>query len=109
MKLAFRGLVLLGAWLLLSGSVAFAAPEEPLRVAIAGLVHGHAEGFLSSVAKRADIRIVGISEPDRKLFDQYAKQFGLDASLYHANLEEMLITTEPQAVLAYSNTFDHRK
>lgn len=109
MKLALRGFVLLTVWMLLSGSAAFAAGEEPLRVAIVGLVHGHAWGFLTSTAKRTDIQIVGISEPDRKLFDQYAKQFGLDASLYHADLEEMLTTTKPQAVLAYSNTFDHRK
>jgi predicted dehydrogenase len=109
MKLAMRMVALWGAWMLLSGPAMFAVGEDPLRVAIAGLVHGHAGGFFSSIAKRTDIRIVGISEPDRKLFDQYALQFGLDASLYHADLEEMLNTTKPQAVLAYSTTFDHRK
>jgi len=109
MKLATSGFVLLVAWMLLSGTAAFAAEEVPMRVAIVGLVHGHAEGFFGSVAHRTDIKIVGISEPDRKLFDQYAKKFGLDASLYHADLEEMLNVTKPQAVLAYSNTFDHRK
>jgi predicted dehydrogenase len=107
MKLVIRAFALLVA--LLSGSAVFAEGEEPLRVAIAGLVHGHAEGFFSSVAKRTDIRIVGINEPDRKLFDQYATKFGLDASLYHADLEEMLRSTKPQAVLVYSNTFDHRR
>ena len=109
MELILRRLALLVAWMLLSGAAVFAEGEEPLRVAIAGLVHGHAGGFFANVGHRTDIRIVGISEPDRKLFDQYAKQFGLDASLYHADLEEMLKTTKPQAVLAYSNTFDHRK
>jgi len=109
MKLALRGFVLLVAWMLLSGAAGFAVEQEPLRVAIAGLVHGHAEGFFANVAHRTDIQIVGISESDRQLFDHYAKQFGLDASLYHADLEEMLNTTKPQAVLAYSNTFDHRK
>ncbi len=81
----------------------------PLRVAIAGLVHGHADGFFSAAVKRTDIEIVGIEEPDRALFDQYAKKFALDAKLYHADLEEMITTTKPQAVLAYTNTFDHRK
>jgi glucose-fructose oxidoreductase len=109
MKLALRGFVLLLAGVLLFGAPVFAANDEPLRVAIAGLVHGHAEGFLESVAHRTDIRIVGVSEPDRKLFDQYAKQFKLDPSLYHADLDEMLTATKPQAVLAYSNTYDHRK
>ena len=83
--------------------------QPPLRVAIAGLVHGHAEGFLSGAVKRKDIEIVGVQEPDRALFDAYAKKYGLDAKLYHADLEEMLRSTKPQAVLIYSNTFDHRK
>jgi predicted dehydrogenase len=91
------------------GPAVFAGEKEPLRVAIAGLVHGHAEGFFSSSLRRNDIRIVGIAEPDRKLFDRYAAQFGLEAGLYHADLEEMLRTTKPQAVLVYTSTFDHRK
>jgi glucose-fructose oxidoreductase len=83
--------------------------EKPLRVAVVGLVHGHAEGFLGAAPKRTDIEIVGISEADRGLFDQYAKKFGLDGGLYHSDLAEMLKTTHPQAVLAYTNTLDHRK
>jgi predicted dehydrogenase len=81
----------------------------PLRVVIAGLVHGHAEGFFSGAVKRTDIEILGVAEPDRALFDQYAKKYGLDAKLYHADLDEMITATKPQAVLAYTNTFDHRK
>jgi predicted dehydrogenase len=87
----------------------FASEKEPLRVAIAGLVHGHVRGFFSGSLHRADIRIVGIAEADRALFNRYASQFGLDPSLYHASLEELLATTKPQAVLAYTNTFDHRQ
>jgi glucose-fructose oxidoreductase len=82
---------------------------RPMRVVVAGLVHGHAEGFLSQAVKRKDIEIVGVEEPDRELFDQYAKKYGLDAKLYHADLEEMLKATRPQAVLVYTNTFDHRR
>jgi predicted dehydrogenase len=85
-----------------------ANPGPPLRVAIAGLVHGHAAGFFRQVKNRQDIQIVGVSEPDRALFDHYAQQNALDANLWHADLEEMLAKTHPQAVLAYTNTFDHR-
>jgi predicted dehydrogenase len=81
----------------------------PLRVAIAGLVHGHAEGFFSGAVKRTDIQIVGVAEPDRALFDQYAKKYGLDSGLYHTDLEEMIVSTKPQAVLAYTNTLEHRQ
>jgi len=86
------------------------AQEKPaLRVAIAGLVHGHVDGFFRGALKRQDIQIVGIAEPDRGLFEMYAKKYGLDAKLYHADLEEMVKAAKPQAVLGYSSTYDHRK
>lgn len=109
MKFASRCFVCLMAILFLAAPAIFAAEPEPIRVVIAGLVHGHVEGFLKNSAHRPDVLIVGISDPDRSLFDRYATQFSLDPSLYHADLEEMLTTTKPQAVLIYSNTFDHRK
>ncbi len=84
-------------------------PTPVLRVAIAGLTHGHAEGFLQRVKDRHDIEIIGIAEPDRKLFDRYAAKYSLDAKLYHADLDELLTATHPQAVLVYTNTYDHRR
>lgn len=86
-----------------------AVQTGPLRVVVIGLVHGHAEGFFSNAVKRSDISILGISDPDRALFDRYAKKYGLDANLYHADFLEMLNATHPQAVLIYTNTADHRK
>ena len=109
MKLAFRSAAFLLVWALLAVPVLCAAESEPLRVAIAGLVHGHVEGFFSNSIHRPEIHIVGVSDPDRSLFERFAAEFKLDPALYHANLEEMLRTTKPQAVLVYSSTFDHRK
>ncbi|MGA2430421.1 MAG: Gfo/Idh/MocA family oxidoreductase [Candidatus Acidiferrum sp.] len=85
------------------------ASAAPLRVAMAGLAHGHADGFLTRTKERHDIQIVGIAEPDRKIFDRYAAKFALDTNLYHADLDEMLTATHPQAVLVYTNTYDHRR
>src|SRR5215470_10018911 len=95
--------------LLVFGPTFLAAEAPPLRVAIAGLVHGHAGGFFSQALPRKDIQIVGIAEPDRALFDQYARKFKLDSSLYHADLDELIRSLHPQAVLGYTSTFDHRK
>jgi len=85
------------------------SPTEPLRVAIACMAHGHTSGFLHRVQARHDVEIIGVAEPDRKLFDRYAADFHLDASLYHADLDELLNATRPQAVLVYTNTYDHRR
>ncbi len=90
-------------------ALASADEKPPLRVVVAGLVHGHAGGFFSHALKRTDIEIVAIAESDRKLFDQYAQEFHFAPSLYHADLEEALRATHPQAVLAYTSTFEHRK
>jgi predicted dehydrogenase len=109
MKIPFRCSLFLLGWVILAVPILCAAEAEPLRVAIVGLVHGHVEGFFGNSLHRPEIRIVGISDPERSLFDRYAAQFGLDSALYHADLEEMLHATRPQAVLVYSNTFEHRK
>jgi predicted dehydrogenase len=95
--------------LLLLATTLLADTKPPLRVAIAGLVHGHADGFFSHSLNRLDIQIVAIAEPDRSLFDRYAAKFHLDASLYHADLDEAIRSTHPQAVLGYTSTYDHRK
>jgi predicted dehydrogenase len=93
-----------------TGSMAqTAASSAPLRVAIAGMVHGHVEGFLQHSLHRPDIQIVGFSESDQQVAQRYAAQFSLDRSLLFTDLEEMLQKTHPQAVLAYTNTHDHRR
>ena len=92
-------------------SHAQSAPAEkpvPLRVAIVGLVHGHVQGFLQQSLHNPEIEIVGIAEPDGKLASQYAAKYGFDSSLLFSDLEEMLERKHPQAVLVYTNTYDHR-
>lgn len=82
---------------------------SPLRVAIVGLVHGHVEGFLGPALKRNDIQVVGIAEADEAVAKKYAKQFNLDPKLLHSDVDELLTTVKPQAVLVYTNTRDHRR
>jgi predicted dehydrogenase len=103
-------LLLAAAFLLPAVGQSSAQPAvKPLRVVVAGLVHGHAGGFFEHYQKRADLEIVGVSDPSRELFDQYAKKFNLDSKLYHSDLEEALKATHPDAVLGYTSTYDHRK
>lgn len=95
---------------ILSYNSAFAQSEpRPFRVAIAGLTHGHVAGFLSSAAKRTDIQIVGIAEPDQQLAHRYADHYKLDSRLLYTDLDQMLAAVKPQAVLAYTDTREHRR
>jgi predicted dehydrogenase len=85
-----------------------APSSSPLRVGIAGLVHGHVSGFLQQNQHRSDIQIVGVTEADKKLSEFIAQKFGLAPDLFFSDVEDMLNKTKPQAVLIYTNTFDHR-
>jgi len=83
--------------------------RPPLRVGIVGLVHGHVHGFLDQSRHSPDIEIVGIAEPDLQLLSQAATRYGFDQSALFTDLEDMIAKTYPQAVLAYTNTYDHRR
>ncbi len=85
-----------------------ATAHPPLRVGIVGLVHGHVFGFLDQSRHSPEIQIVGIAEPDQKLLTDGSARYGIDRSLQFIDLEEMLKKTHPQAVLVYTNTYDHR-
>jgi predicted dehydrogenase len=81
---------------------------QPLRVGIVGLVHGHVHGFLHQYQHSPLIEIVGIAEPDAQLLAQAGTRYGFDQRLLFPDLESMIAKTHPQAVLVYTNTFDHR-
>src|SRR5262249_45056049 len=85
------------------------SPAQPLRVVIVGLVHGHVAGFLGPALQRSDIQVVGIAEPDQQLAQRYAGEFKLDSKLLFRDVEEMLTEVQPQAVLVYTNTRNHRR
>jgi len=94
------------------GTAVAAAPSSlasSLQIGVVGLVHGHVEGFFNTALKRPDVQIIGIAEPDRKLFDKYAARYHLDPKLYFSSVSEMLSKAHPRAVVLYTNTFDHRR
>ena len=83
--------------------------RPPLRVAIVGLVHGHVHGFLGQYRHNPEIEIVGVAEPDHELLSKAGARYGFDQAMLFTSLEQMLAETHPQAVLVYTNTFDHRR
>ena len=100
--------------LLFAGVVSYAPPASAqtaprLRVGIVGLVHGHVDGFFKYSGKSPAIEIIGMAEPDPQLLAQAGATYGFDRSQLFSSLEEMIAKAHPQAVLAYTNTLDHRK
>src|SRR5579864_6309141 len=84
-----------------------AQAEQPLRLAIAGLVHGHVDGFLRAATQRKDVEIAGIFDPDTALQRQYARRYSLGDAIFFSDLGAMLDRVKPEAVASFTGTFDH--
>ena len=86
------------------------AQTKPLRVAIAGLNHGHVSGFLNNAGRRAsDIEIVAIWDPERSLLDKYASSHHFAAGQLYTDLDKMLDAVKPEAVSTFTDTFSHAR
>jgi predicted dehydrogenase len=83
------------------------AADQPLRLCVAGLVHGHVDGFLRAATKRTDVQIAGIFEPDTALQYHYAKKYGLADAIFFTDMGTMLDGVKPEAVASFTSTFDH--
>jgi predicted dehydrogenase len=83
------------------------AADRPLRLAIAGLVHGHVSGFLRGVQGRKDVEIVGVYDPDHALLQDYSDRYKIPDQARFTSLNEMLDRTRPEAVASFTNTLDH--
>ena len=83
--------------------------KPPVRLAMIGLVHDHAYGFIPLTRNRTDMQLVGIVEPDTELAASYAKRFKLDAHLFYTNLPSLLANTKVDAVAAFTTTIDHQR
>ncbi|MDR1887506.1 MAG: Gfo/Idh/MocA family oxidoreductase, partial [Prevotellaceae bacterium] len=93
--------VLLAAPFYLSGQ-----DGKPLRLAVAGVSHGHLWEVIKRV-ERGDFVIVGVFEADKQLLHNNGLRGKADAAVFYDNLEKMLDETKPEAVVAYGSTYDH--
>lgn len=91
------------------GQTGSSKAEIPVRVGIVGLVHGHVHGFLEEYRHSPEIEIVGVAESDSQLRSQAGDKYGFDQAQLFSSLEDMITKAHPQAVLVYTNTFDHRR
>lgn len=97
--------------------LATAASAEPLKVGIVGLTHGHAGGFFHGSAltpaggllNRPDAQVVGIVEPDDKVFESYAKAFHFAPEQRFKSIAEMNAAAHPQAILIFTPPNQHRR
>ena len=80
--------------------------QPPVRIALAGLSHGHVDWIFNRADKK-DITLVGIYETNKELADQYAAKYNLDKSLFFNDLDKMLDQVKPEAVSAFGAISEH--
>lgn len=81
------------------------ANNTPVRIAVAGVTHGHVAWILSR--NKPDVILAGIYEPDNELAQRYAKQYGFSTSLIYNDLSKMLDAVKPEAVVAFGSIYQH--
>ena len=80
--------------------------QKPIRLAVAGMSHGHISFILNRTDKK-DFQVVGIWESDQELVKERTKQFHLKSELIYSDLSKMLDEVRPEAVVAFGSTYDH--
>ena len=80
--------------------------QKPVRVAIAGLSHGHVDWAFNRPDKK-DMVLVGIYEPNRELAEKYIAKYHLDRALFFTDFTKMLNEVKPEAVSAFGATSEH--
>ena len=103
-----RVLVSVCALLLLGPLTASGQPATPpVKIAIAGVAHGHIGRIVRLIKASTDVELVGLYDKDVALHAVMAKQHDLSPTLFFSDLDVMLDKTRPQAVAAFGTTADH--
>ncbi|MEC3880972.1 Gfo/Idh/MocA family protein [Parapedobacter sp. 10938] len=80
--------------------------QAPLRLAIAGLSHGHVDWIFNRKDKH-DVQLVGIYETNPELIARYVQRYELDEAMFFTDLDAMLDTLKPDAVSAFGAISEH--
>jgi predicted dehydrogenase len=95
-------------WFTIAG-VSAQDEKPPVRIAIVGLAHDHALGFIPRLLDRHDVQLVGIVETNRTLITRYSERFHLDSSLFYPSLAALFAKTNAQAAAIFTSTFEHER
>lgn len=89
-------------------SVQAQSVNKTLKVAVCGVSHGHL-GDLIARLDRGDVEVVGVWEANEKYRMNNGLLGRLSNEKFYSNLNDMLSSTKPEAVVAYGSILDHMK
>ena len=80
--------------------------EKPIRLAVAGMTHGHI-AFILNRPDKGDFELVGVFDTNTERTQQLAEKYKFSTDLIYHDLKQMLDKTKPEAVVAFGSIFDH--
>ncbi len=97
--------LLLAALLCAASTICYGQEKAPLRIAVAGLSHGHV-GEVTAAAVRGEVDVAGIFERDAEIRanNRLAQMY---PDIVYDDLDKMLDEVKPEAVMAYGSVYDH--
>jgi predicted dehydrogenase len=91
---------------LFSSTLAIAADNKPIRLAVAGMSHGHIS-FILGRPDKGDYKLVGVFDTNKELTQRLSGRYNLSPDIIYHNLEQMLDEVKPEAVVAFGSIYDH--
>ncbi len=101
-------LVLVGV-LFVAANLLSQPASPPVRIAIVGLAHDHAWGFIPRFNGRTDVQLAGIVETNQDLIQRYSRAFHLEPNLFYPSLDALFEKTNVQAVAIFTSILDHTR
>ncbi len=92
--------------LILSSILVKSQTQKPIRLAVAGMTHGHIS-FILGRPDKGDFELVGVFDTNKELTKRLSEQFKFSPDLIYHDLEQMLDKVKPDAVVAFGSIYDH--
>jgi len=80
--------------------------KQPVKLAIAGMTHGHI-AFILKRKDKGDFVLSGVYEPNKELALSLAKKYNFNPNLIYNDLGKMLDKVKPEAVVAFGSVYEH--
>ena len=80
--------------------------QKPIRLAVAGMTHGHIS-FILGRPDKGDFELVGVFDTNQELTQRLSERYKFSPDLIYHNLEKMLDKVKPEAVVAFGSIYDH--
>lgn len=106
MKTQKFNILLLVSLLIFSSLPVKPAEQKPIRLAVAGMTHGHIS-FILNRPDKGDFELVGVYDSNKELTQSLSERYKFSSDLVYHDLGQMLDKVKPEAVVAFGSIYDH--